>query len=86
MIEKTRPVTEMVAEAMTPSTSRAASGPPENTKKNGSLASRASNVGTITPAARAATTATAGIIQNGPQSRCQRVSRGTSGTAPRTRW
>jgi hypothetical protein len=42
VMEKTRPVTEIVAEAMTPSTSRAASGPPSKTKWRGSPASLAS--------------------------------------------
>lgn len=85
VMEKMRPVTEIVEDEMVPSTSRAASGPPSNTNSRAGSDSPRSQVGMRKPRMRAAATLTAGIAQKGRQSWSHLVSRGMSGTEPRIR-
>lgn len=86
VMEKTRPVTEIMAEAVVPSTSRAPSGPPWNTYRSRVTPSSSSHCGSRMPSTTEAITQAAGIAQKGFHIRFQRVTAGTSGISPRLRW
>lgn len=85
VMEKTRPVTEIMAEAITPSTSRAPSGPPWKTYCSRVSPSVSSHCGSRIPNTTAARTQAAGCAQNGFHIRSHRVRVGTSGISPRLR-
>ena len=84
VMEKTRPVTEIIALAMVERRPRAPSGPPWKT--NGiSWEMLRSSHGSTQESTRAANTMTKGSTQNGRQIRCHRLGWSRRGTDPRRR-